>query len=104
MADSQKLIIARMTGKLPEEPDEQEAIARAAQRFLDDVSELAQAVAESIGAAFSRLADLLNGVAEEAEAKREKETRHNWPRPVNQRARPLFIDKRSRVYRCRNAC
>ena len=27
----------------------------------------------------------------------------NWPRPRNQRVRPLLLDRRSRVYHCRNA-
>ena len=38
------------------------------------------------------------------EAKKKPDApRRNWGRPRNQKLRPLLLDRRSRVFRCRNA-
>lgn len=32
-----------------------------------------------------------------------KRRRRDWPRPQNQRVRPLLMDRRRKTYHCRNA-
>lgn len=61
--------------------------------------ELQNAVAAFAGAfmewALPAIRDILDAI--------RKNVRRDWPRPQNQRVRPLLIDRRRKVYHCRNA-
>ena len=54
--------------------------------------------AREMFAAFFELSQKL-----EEHQERQEQIRRNWPRPRNQKLRPLLFDRRSRVFRCRNA-
>lgn len=64
--------------------------------FVDAVKEIARALGELIGETIAKLA--------KAEKARRARSRRAWRHPVNQRMKPFLIDRRSRVYHCRNAC
>lgn len=64
--------------------------------FVDAVKEIARALGELIGEAIAKLAKV-------EKARRARSCR-TWKRPANQRMKPFLIDRRSRVYHCRNAC
>lgn len=94
-----------------------EAIIRAIEAsdvHIEDVERLARAFrdalnmsAELIAKAFNDVVDALKLVFDDLTAAfREsdaKPRRRDWPRPQNQRVRPLYIDCRRKVYHCRNA-
>lgn len=62
--------------------------------FVDAVKKIARALGKLIGEAIAKL----------TKTKNAHRVRRSWKRPVNQCAKPLLIDRRRRVYHCRNAC
>lgn len=64
------------------------------EQFADAVREAARALGEFIGETIAKL----------TKTKNARRVRRSWKRPVNQYAKPLLIDRRRRVYHCRNAC
>ena len=63
-----------------------------AEELQNAVAALAGALAEWAIPAIRNLLDAIR-----------KNVRRDWPRPQNQRVRPLLMDRRRKVYHCRNA-
>lgn len=75
--------------------------ARAFQERVREVQECVHEIAEIITEAFQPLMDFLNSLEQEEQ---KAEVKRKWPRPVNQKIRPLMMDRRRCVYHCRNNC
>ena len=79
-------------------------VKKAAQFFYDATLPIRRLFLEALNstremfAAFFELSQKL-----EEPQERQEQIRRNWPRPRNQKLRPLLLDRRSRVFRCRNA-
>lgn len=63
-----------------------------AEEWQNAVAVLAGAFVEWAIPAIRRLLDAIG-----------KSVRRDWPRPQNQRVRPLLMDRRRKTYHCRNA-
>lgn len=63
-----------------------------AEEWQNAVAVLAGALVEWVIPAIRRLLDAVR-----------KSVRRDWPRPQNQRVRPLLMDRRRKTYHCRNA-
>lgn len=66
------------------------------QAAAEVMAEIFKTATETLGEAFAALLD----TCDESDAKTR---RRDWPRPQNQRVRPLLLDRRCKVYHCRNA-
>ena len=79
-------------------------VKKAAQFFCDAMSPIGRLFLEALNSVhemFTAFFELSQKLEEPQE--RQEQIRHNWPRPRNQKLRPLLLDRRSRVFRCRNA-
>lgn len=86
------------------DPDTVEAMEEAAAKIAEAFRAILDAISESCYAISETFEGFLRTVveAEEKAAKLRKE-RLAWKRSVNTKIRPLMLDRRSRVHRCRNA-
>lgn len=80
---------------------ETEDVERLARALRDALEMAAELIAKAFNDALDALNLMLNDLTEtfrEIDAK----SRRDWPRPQNQRVRPLLLDRRRKVYHCRN--
>lgn len=73
------------------------------QRLRDAIKETAETLAEMFGAVRDALALIRDDIFSNFAERDEKRVRRDWPRPQNQRVRPLLMDRRRKTYHCRNA-
>ncbi len=85
------------------------------EKIVDDVRTVWNALAEFFGKLLEPLREFQSEVSDAAEAVAEainaektdaqkRASRYQWVRAGKQRIRSLLLDRRSRVYHCRNAC
>ena len=69
--------------------------------FYEAFEFLVKAAAEAIDAISNALAAIFKGIPRTE--KNANIPRRNWTRPRNQKVRPLMLDRRNRIFHCRNA-
>lgn len=80
-----------------------EDVERLARALRDALEMAAELIAKAFNEVLDALQLMLNDLTEPFREIDAKIRRRNWPRPQNQRVRPLLLDRRHKVYHCRNA-
>ena len=78
-----------------------ELLNKTARLLYETFEFLVKAAVEAINAIYNAFAAVFKAIPQTE--KKADIPRRNWTRPRNRKIRPLMLDRRSRVFHCRNA-